>query len=361
VARFRRFPILVVAAFLPLPYAAASPPNGSTPGDRSPGKGGPVAFDVAYAPNPTWNGISGALLVTTAMPGTRLDLPIDWGVVAPPQAWYRWVPSAESDGQMPAAPRPLTAQPLTAPAASSAGDGPRPLGPGATALAPQRPGTYTLEIAWPGGSRHLEEAVLLVKRSAAEKRSGRLGGYRIGSYPSGGGRYAPPRGFIEVTRENRDLHVSRNFTLANFLTKDQFDIWPKYVLIDPLLLEKLELVLLELREMGVAAERMHVMSGYRTPQYNARGVGSGGRAALSRHQYGDAADVWIETLDRPGRMADLNGDGRIDTGDARVILAAVERVEARHPHLVGGAGVYAANSAHPPFLHIDVRGLRSRW
>jgi uncharacterized protein YcbK (DUF882 family) len=356
VARFRRFPVLVIAAFLPLPYADAAPSNGPPPGDRSPGRGGPVAYDVEFAPNPAWNGISGALLVTTALPGARLVLPIDWGVVTPPQAWYRWVPVA-SAGEAGAAPRPLTAPPSPA----EAGDVPQPIGAGAAAHAPQRPGIYTLEIAWPGGARHLEEAVLLVKRPAAEKQNGRLGGYRIGSYPSGGGRYAQPAGFIEVSRAHRDLHVSRNFTLSNFLTKDQFDVWPKYVLIDPLLLEKLELVLLELREMGVPAERMHVMSGYRTPQYNARGVGSGGRAALSRHQYGDAADVWIETLDRPGRMADLNGDGRIDTGDARVILAAVERVEAKHPHLVGGAGVYAANSAHPPFLHIDVRGQRSRW
>jgi hypothetical protein len=258
----------------------------------------------------------------------------------PPDAWYRWLP--------------LTAS--SAPAAA-----PQLLGPAMVAAAPQEPGAYTLHVGWAAESWRIEEVVLLVQRDAGEKRAGRLNGYRIGAYPAGGGRYARPAGYIEVTRENRDLRISRNFRLADFLTKDQFDVWPKYVLIDPLLLDKLELVLLELRAMGVPAERLHVMSGYRTPQYNVQGVGGGGRAALSRHQYGDAADVWIETLDRPGAMADLNGDGRIDTDDVLVMLHAVDRVEARYPHLVGGAGVYRANSVRPPFLHIDVRGQRSRW
>lgn len=350
-----RFPALLIVAFLPIALAGGPLSSDSyPPGDRTPGRGGPVAYDVNYAPNAAWNGLSGALRAMSAMPGAELRLPLDWGVVVPPQAWVRWVPATARSG-----PR----APLTAPlphASAPAGE-PQPLRSEGLARAPTEPGTYTLEISWHGGARHFEDVVLLVMRPATEKRSGRLGSYRIGSYPSGAGRYARPAGFIEVTPENRDLFVSRNFTLAHFVTKDQFDVWPKYVLIDPLLLEKLELVLLELRAMGVHADRMHVMSGYRTPQYNVRGVGGGGRAALSRHQYGDAADVWIETADRPGRMADLNGDGRIDARDARVILSAVDRVEGRYPHLVGGAGVYSANSAHPPFLHIDVRGQRSRW
>jgi hypothetical protein len=60
-------------------------------------------------------------------------------------------------------------------------------------------------------------------------------------------------------------------------------------------------------------------------------------------------------------MDDLNQDGRRDTDDARVMLRAVERVEARYPELMGGAGVYRDNGAHGPFIHIDVRGERSRW
>jgi uncharacterized protein YcbK (DUF882 family) len=60
-------------------------------------------------------------------------------------------------------------------------------------------------------------------------------------------------------------------------------------------------------------------------------------------------------------MADLNDDGRIDARDAAVLAAAAERVERRHPELVGGVGIYRANSAHGPFVHIDVRGTRARW
>jgi uncharacterized protein YcbK (DUF882 family) len=102
------------------------------------------------------------------------------------------------------------------------------------------------------------------------------------------------------------------------------------------------------------------MSGFRTPQYNRLGVGEGGRAAKSRHQYGDAADVFVDNNgDR--RMDDLNRDGRTDAADGRVILAAVERVERQYPELVGGAGLYSATSAHGPFVHIDARGTRARW
>jgi uncharacterized protein YcbK (DUF882 family) len=115
----------------------------------------------------------------------------------------------------------------------------------------------------------------------------------------------------------------------------------------------------ELATRGIAASRMIVMSGFRTPQYNERGLDQG-RAKLSRHQYGDAADVWVD-VDGDWYMDDLDGDGRHNTRDARVMLDALERVESRHRDLVGGAGVYADNGAHGPFLHVDVRGSRARW
>jgi hypothetical protein len=60
-------------------------------------------------------------------------------------------------------------------------------------------------------------------------------------------------------------------------------------------------------------------------------------------------------------MDDLNRDGKISIDDSRVISAAVDRVEAAHPELVGGAGVYTAAAGHGPFIHIDTRGYRARW
>src|SRR5207237_8402060 len=98
---------------------------------------------------------------------------------------------------------------------------------------------------------------------------------------------------------------------------------------------------------------------FRTPAHNfaVRGEGS---ARDSRHQFGDAADVFIDQ-DGNGKMSDLNGDGRVNFADVKMILDAVERVEASYPDLVGGTGLYADRGLSGPFAHIDVRGTRARW
>lgn len=232
---------------------------------------------------------------------------------------------------------------------------------GGTVHAPAKPGIWRLEGdgSYASTPRSAGAALALITHVPfSELRDGRLNGYRVGSYPARGGAYAPPSGFIEVTEQNQDFAISEHFRLRQFLTKDQRSVWPKYLALDLQLIDKLELVIQELNTMGVRADRMHVMSGYRTPQYN--GPGGDGRAALSRHTYGDAADVWVDN-DGNGYMDDLNGDGRADLDDARVILRAVDRVERRYPELIGGAGVYVANSAHGPFIHIDARGDHARW
>lgn len=197
------------------------------------------------------------------------------------------------------------------------------------------------------------------------KAGGRLGDYRVGFWPAERRRarseeYDNPEGFIEVTAENQDTYVSDHFRLRDFLTHDQKDVWPKYLVLRESLVDKLELVIDDLQAHGVHVDHMVVMSGFRTPQYNAQGVGRGGRARDSRHQFGDAADVFVDN-DENGRMDDLNHDRRIDSRDARVILQAVERVERAHPELVGGASVYRATRAHGPFAHVDTRGERARW
>ncbi|MHB1222633.1 MAG: YcbK family protein [Gemmatimonadaceae bacterium] len=198
-----------------------------------------------------------------------------------------------------------------------------------------------------------------------EKVRGRLGSYRMGFWPDERGAasaaaYDNPPGFIRVTRENQDTQVSEHFRLRDFLTKDQAAVWPKYLVLREELVDKLELVIADLESRGTTVRHVSVMSGFRTPQYNQRGVGAGGRAQNSRHQYGDAADFFVDN-DRNGRLDDLNGDGRVDMRDVRVMLDAVERVERRHPSLLGGAGMYRATSAHGPFVHVDVRGNRARW
>lgn len=204
----------------------------------------------------------------------------------------------------------------------------------------------------------------ITMRPFADKVKGRIGAYRIGTFPSESrnraGIYGNPEGFLEVTARNQDMRISENFRLQDFLTHDQVAVWPKYLVLREPLVDKLELVITELRAMGVDVNRVRVMSGFRTPQYNKQGVGAGGRVQDSRHQYGDAADVYIMNGTRDW-MSDLDKDGRITTSDARLIAVAADRVEKAHPDLVGGIGLYPATSAHGPFVHIDVRGTRARW
>jgi len=188
--------------------------------------------------------------------------------------------------------------------------------------------------------------------------------YHVGRWPADGmsasnPRYAPPKGFIGVTPENQETRVSESFRMRDFLTHDQGNVWPKVLVLRPALLDKLELVRQELEREGLPS-RLHVMSGFRTPQYNEQGVGKGGRATHSRHMYGDAADVFVDA-DGNGRMDDLNGDGKESVADAYVLRAAAEKVEALYPTLVGGLSAYPANSAHGPFVHVDARGVKARW
>jgi hypothetical protein len=163
-----------------------------------------------------------------------------------------------------------------------------------------------------------------------------------------------------VTPENQNTQVSEHFRLKDFLTHDQQNVWPKYLVLQPRLVDKLELVLKDLEAHGIVTQGVRIMSGFRTPQYNAGGGETSGRAGLSRHMYGDASDIYIDN-DGNGVMDDLNRDGRIDISDSRVILEAEERVERAYPELVGGGGLYRAAAGHGPFIHIDTRGYRARW
>ena len=196
-----------------------------------------------------------------------------------------------------------------------------------------------------------------------EKRGAYVGPYRMGWWPGEravvAANYENPVGFIEVTPENKATRLSSHFQLADFLTHDQEDVWPKYVVLREALLDKLELVLSTIEAHGVPAGNVRVLSGFRAPYYNA-GLVAEGAARASRHQFGDASDIIVDN-NRDGRMDDLNRDGRVDLADTEVILRAVERVERMYPELVGGLGLYAGMGPSGPFAHIDVRGSRARW
>ncbi len=230
--------------------------------------------------------------------------------------------------------------------------------------APQQVGVWRMAITMGNAVRSISDFTIITQRPASENRAGRIGLYFIGNWPNRGktprADYTPPSGFIEVTPENQNTALSEHFRMRDFLPHDQANVWPKYLVISLKLIDKLELVLDDLQKHGINPRGVRVMSGFRTPQYNAGGGETSGRAGLSRHMYGDASDIFIDN-DGNGAMDDLNKDGRVDIGDARFILAAVNRVEAAHPSLIGGCGVYVATPAHGPFTHIDTRGYPARW
>lgn len=223
------------------------------------------------------------------------------------------------------------------------------------------PGVHSLGLTAPD-----RDSLVVVSMAPLETiQRARLAAYRVGRWPTEGlaardSRYAPPPGYIVVTPENASTPVSKRFRLRDFLTHDQQDVWPKALVLHVMLLDKLELIGNELASRGKPAT-LRIMSGFRTPQYNMRGVGGGGgRASASRHMYGDAADVFVDA-DGDGRMDDLDGDGLVTIGDAHELVAVAESVEAQYPELAGGLSAYPANSAHGPFVHVDTRGTKARW
>ena len=231
--------------------------------------------------------------------------------------------------------------------------------------APERPGTYELKFTGPGLKEAHDEVVVhaFVMVPATEVKNGVLNGYRIGEYPStplrGNPIYLPPPGFIEVTKENQETKVSPHFTVKQFLCKeDTTRALPKYIVLKERLPLKLEAVLQRVNELGVNVDTLNVMSAYRTPYYN-HAIGD---VKYSMHQWGSAADVYVDP-DKKNRMEDLNRDKRVDIDDAKFLYDDIERMLAvkEFKKFEGGMGYYPATSAHPPFVHVDVRGTAARW
>ncbi|MBL0940509.1 MAG: hypothetical protein IBJ03_16560 [Gemmatimonadaceae bacterium] len=223
-----------------------------------------------------------------------------------------------------------------------------------TLLAPLQPGFYELSVSRGGVTQRLTSTRLAVLVPFEHKLGSTLNGYQIGRYPAEwnrNGELEKPSGFAEVHEKHLDLPLTRHLKVRDFITHDRQTMWPRYVAIDPRVLDKIELVLAELaRRRG--EERMdfkvEVHSGFRTPLHNANVEGS---ARDSRHLYGDAADVAI----------DADGDGKLTIFDAYRVETAVDWVERMHPEFAGGLGVYSSNRYATPYCHIDARGERKRW
>ena len=224
---------------------------------------------------------------------------------------------------------------------------------------PNQPGLHPLTVTNTTNGASVRLQIFVLSPWDHEGRS--LNGYRIGTYEEtardGRERYEPPEGFVRVTDANRDARVSPNFRLHQFLCKQTEDT-PQYALVRPRLLRTLEAVLAAVNERGHDAPTLHVMSGFRTPYYN-RAIGN--TTEYSRHLYGDAADIFVDT-DGDGRMDDLTGDGRVTEADAKRLANIVARIPTEgRDTFVGGLSTYAPASHRGPFVHLDLRGTRARW
>lgn len=195
-----------------------------------------------------------------------------------------------------------------------------------------------------------------------EKQNGRVGAFRVGRWPAErrASRSGLPTGFIEVTQEMQSLQVSTHFTLGDFISlRDQPEVWPRPLVLDLRLVDKLELLLTALEDSGVVAPRLKLLSAFRTPNVTMRNARTA-QAPDSRHQYGDAADFIVDA-NGDGAMDDLTGDRRVDLADARYLVRLVLAIEEAHPTLLGGIGVYRSTAGSGPFVHVDARGERARW
>jgi hypothetical protein len=238
----------------------------------------------------------------------------------------------------------------------------RQLAPGRWAWrAPDSAGAYAFRIAHPASGDTMSFQAFVMVPAAAMKDEF-LDGFRIGKYPKtplrGLAFYGSPKGFIRLDSATMSMPISPHFRLGQFACK-QTSALPAYLALKERLVLKLELVLEKANQAGYACESFHVMSGYRTPFYNHLI----GNVKLSAHQYGGAADIFIDANPEDGEMDDLNGDGRSDGEDSGLLFNLVDAMSLNEFYLpyIGGIGKYSKNESHGAFVHVDVRGFRAIW
>jgi hypothetical protein len=185
--------------------------------------------------------------------------------------------------------------------------------------------------------------------------------------------YRRPEWFFRVDASNRDLHVSRHFTLGDFdmtydYWKPDYPVDHEYIALHPLLLDKLEILDKMIRSRFGEKAEISILAGYRSPMYNEdvkrEDMAFTQTSRYSMHMYGRAVDFIIDE-DHNGRMDDLNGDGTSDLADAVLVREIVDAIDLENPpgpgSITGGCGIYPrhdikARPVQTPYLHIDVRG-----
>lgn len=114
-----------------------------------------------------------------------------------------------------------------------------------------------------------------------------------------------------------------------------------YLCIDRRVLHKLLDLLTAMTEKGLDPNQIAIKHGFRNPTYNTQ-IGG---ASKSRHQWGEAIDLYV---------SDVNHDGLQDANDKAPLLALLDtKIIANQ----GGVGKYPGSNV----IHMDVRGFRARW
>jgi hypothetical protein len=226
--------------------------------------------------------------------------------------------------------------------------------------APYSSGTYLVKAE---GDNGLERALtVVVTVPTQEVKEGKLNGYKIGQYPKGYGRhhaqlasrsdrpepYEVPGGFVELSKANLNAPVSEHYTIGDFQAHDSWVNGKKYLFVQPRLLEKLERGIQLLGWQGYDDRKLELMSAYRSPYLNSI---IGNETALSRHTYGDAADMLV---------IDFNRDGKVDLKDGKILFNTFDRLD-KETNLKGGLSLYKPTAGHGYFVHSDTRGHIARW
>lgn len=236
---------------------------------------------------------------------------------------------------------------------------------------------------WVHVQQEVKNPVLFPTLSSEHFRDGHILGFEIGRYPDPTegdpgswvlkhpGKYQPPDFFYRVDRDTARMKISPHFQLGQFDMDYDYMLgeFPQYIPIDQKLIDKLELLLSDMNKAGYSISTFHILAGYRSPKFNLGYKREDEDFTLttpfSQHMYGRAVDMIIDE-DGDGVIDDLNGDGKIDIQDPRVIMEFVDKIdqgaiEGRN-NLLGGAGVYYRHDIpdrdiQTPYIHVDTRGF----
>ena len=133
---------------------------------------------------------------------------------------------------------------------------------------------------------------------------------------------------LERIEETTLPDSTENFSLAEFACKDGSPV-PDEMRDDTLML----MANLEVLRKELGDKAIRIVSGYRSPEYNAKVGGSKG----SKHMLAQAADI------------------RVSGVQPKIVADTIERLIKAGDMQEGGLGRYAG------FTHYDIRGKRARW